>query len=258
MTFTEHLSELRTRIIRSGVALVLGFVVCYALSEQLFNLVRSPLMPPENTGINSQGDAHNADSEKGQERNVEWFAGNFLEPVFVKLKLAGFGGALLMSPYIIYQICAFIFPGLKAREKRIIRILLMGCGTLAIIGVGVAYFGIFRFLLPYLLEWTPEGVVTRLRMGENVVLIVKLLAAFALAFQFPMAVLVLVYMDLLSPATLKRYRRVAIVGIAVGAAMFTPPDPVSMIVMLLPLVLLYEGSIWVSYLVVRRKKKAAT
>ena len=85
----------------------------------------------------------------------------------------------------------------------------------------------------------------------------KLLTGFAIAFQFPMVVLVLVYMDLLSPATLKKYRKIALVVLAVAAAVLTPPDVFSMMVMLVPLLILYEASILLSYLVVRSKKKRA-
>lgn len=247
MTFTEHLAELRTRIIRSGVAVLIGFVVCYALYEQVFDLIRSPL--------SALDEAMDASGDEETARHAEWVTLNPLEPILVRLKLSGFAGLVLMSPYVIYQVCAFVLPGLKPKERRVVRILLGGCSVFAIAGVGVAYFGVVPLVLPYLLEWTPEGVVNQLRMNETVTFIIKFLAAFAIAFQFPMAVLVLVYMDLLTPATLKRYRRVAIVGMAVGAAMLTPPDPASMVVMLLPLLLLYEGSIWMSYVVVRRRKK---
>jgi len=236
MTFTAHLAELRTRIVRSGVAVGIGFVVCYALSDELFNLVRAPLWALEDA----------------------WVSLTPIEPMLVKLKIAAYGGLLLMSPYVIYQICAFVLPGLKPREKHAVRILLFGCTAFAIVGVGVAYYGVFPLILPYLIDkLTPEGVTNQLRMNESMTFIIKGLVGFGLAFQFPMVVMVLVYMDLLSPATLKRYRRFAIVGMAVTAAMLTPPDPASMVLLLLPLALLYEGSIWMSYLVVRRRKKAA-
>jgi len=245
MTFTNHLAELRVRLIRSGVALAVGFIVCYILSDQLFELIRRPLAALE------------AAAQAGGDRQAKWVVLNPIEPVLVKLRLAAFGGLLLMSPYIIYQICAFIFPGLTAKEKNVVRVLLGGCGAFAIAGVGIAYFAIMPLVVPYLLEWTPEGVVNQLRMSETISFIVKVLTAFAVAFQFPMVVLVLVHMELLTPETLKRYRRIAIVGMALGAAMLTPPDPGSMVMMLLPLVLLYEGSIWMSYLVVLRKRKRA-
>ncbi|HOZ45754.1 MAG TPA: twin-arginine translocase subunit TatC [Candidatus Hydrogenedentes bacterium] len=233
MTFTEHLGELRTRIVRAGVALVIGFVVCYALSNQIFAYVRWPLRALEDA----------------------WVALSPIEPVLVKLKIAGYGGALLMSPYILYQACAFVFPGLTRKERSVVRVLLFGGAALSVLGVAVAYWGILPLVLPYLIEkLTPDGVVNQLRLNETLSFIVKVLAGFAIAFQFPMAVLVLVYMDLLTPDTLKRYRRVAIVGLAVASAVLTPPDPGSMIIMLIPLLLLYEGSIWASYLVVRKKK----
>jgi len=257
MTFTEHLAELRTRIIYSGVWLVLACIVCYAFSNQLFNVIRAPLGPAATaTSIEADGQSSPQKAPEN-EKKIEWFAGNILEPIMVRLKLAGMFGLLFSSPIIIYHACAFVFPGLTPGEKRVVRFLVLGCSALAITGVAVAYFGIFRYVLPYLIQWTPEGVVNRLRMDENVMLIIKALAAFALAFQFPMVVMVLVYMDLLSPSTLKKYRRIAIIGLAVVSSVLTPPDPISMIVMLVPLLALYEGSIWASYLVARRKKKAA-
>jgi sec-independent protein translocase protein TatC len=107
-----------------------------------------------------------------------------------------------------------------------------------------------------LLQWAPEGIEITLRMNENVSLLIKGYMAFAIAFQFPMVVLVLVYLDLLSPATLRQYRKFAVVGIAFLSALFTPPEPISMIIMMVPLYLLYEISIWASYLVIRRREAA--
>ena len=104
-------------------------------------------------------------------------------------------------------------------------------------------------------ESVPDGWEVQLRASETISLILLFLAAFAVAFQFPMAVLILVYMGLLTPATLKKYRRLAIVGLTIISAILTPPDPVSMMIMLFPLFLLYEGSIWLSYLVLLRKKR---
>jgi sec-independent protein translocase protein TatC len=137
----------------------------------------------------------------------------------------------------------------------VVQILIFGCSLLGIAGMLVAYFGVFPLVLPYLLRWVPEGVAVQLRMNETMTIILYGLLGFAIAFQFPMAVLILVYMDLLTPAALKQHRKVAIVGIAFLSAVLTPPDPISMSIMMLPLLLLYELSIWVSYLVVRRKRR---
>jgi sec-independent protein translocase protein TatC len=238
MTFTEHLRELRSVIIRSGITVIVAFFVCYAFSDYIYFIISKPL-------------------RSMAEDAPQWTVLNPLEGFIVKIRLAFFGSLLVAFPVIIWQICSFVFPGLKPNERRVVRILIYGCSLLACVGVATAYFGVFPLVLPYLLEWNPEGVVVQLRMSETLSIIIKGLVGFAIAFEFPMAVLILVYMGLLTPETLKKYRRFAIVGMALLAAMFTPPDPFSMVVMLLPLAGLYEVSIWVSYIVVRRKKKTA-
>jgi sec-independent protein translocase protein TatC len=187
----------------------------------------------------------------------KWMVLNPLEYVVVKLKIAGYGGLLLALPFIIWQICAFIFPGLHPQEKRAIQVLLAGCSVLAILGVCVAYFGVFPLVLPYLMTWVPEFVDMQLRMNETLSILIKGIMGFAIAFQFPMGVLVLVYMDLLTPQNLKEFRKVAIIGMAVISAVFTPPDPISMLIMLIPLALLYEMSIILAQLMVWRRKKKA-
>lgn len=273
MTFTEHLAELRTRIIRSLLALGFGVILCYVVSDQLIILLASPLAPLGESGMLatpqpgqeqpqdsvSERPAHADDnlpvSSVESERQVEWTVLNPLEFVIVKLKVAGYGGFLFALPFAVWQFCAFVFPGLLPHEKRVLKILIFGCSILAVVGVFVAYFGVFPLVLPYLLEWTLPFIKTQLRLNETLDIIIKLMAAFAVAFQFPMAVLILVYMDLLTPQKLREFRKFAIVGMAVVSAALTPPDIFSMAIMLAPLLFLYEASIILSYLVVRRRKQ---
>jgi len=264
MTFTEHLGELRLRIITALLAVLVGFIMCYVSSKWIFTVVSRPLAPLKAAGIITDappdtapepGEAP-APSETTPVMRPKWYAGNPLEGFLVRLKLSVYAGLVVAMPVILYQLCAFVFPGLTARERRAARFLLFGCTLFAVLGVIVAYLGVFPLVLPYLSRFLPEGVEQQFRMGETVSLIIKGLAGFAIAFQFPMVVLVLVYLDLLSPATLKQYRRVAIVLMAFGSALLTPPEPVSMMIMLIPLALLYEVSIWMSYLVIRRKRAA--
>lgn len=273
MTFTEHLGELRTRIIRSIMALFIAVIVCYALSDIILKQLARPLAPlgervliaPPEAAPGGAGTVPAAGADPaaapaaapGQKpkRSMEWTVLNPIEFVVVQFKIAGYGGFLLALPFILYQIMAFVFPGLLPHERRVVQILAGGCSVLALVGVGVAYFGVFPLVLPYLLEWTPAWVQIQLRVTETLSIIVKLLAGFAIAFQFPMVVLVLVYMGLLTPQSLREYRKFAIVIMAVAAAILTPPDVFSMSIMLLPLVILYEASIWMSYLVLRRKKQ---
>jgi len=252
MTFTEHLGELRTRIMVAGTALVISFVVCYAFSTQMYEVVSSPLQP-DPVEIDATPGETGVEGEVASGPEIKWVQLNFIEWFMVKLKLAAYGGILLSSPIIVYQICSFIFPGLKPKERRVVRVALSGSVALGVVGASVAYFFVFPIVLQYLVQLVPPDVETTLRMSENISLLIKGYLAFALAFQFPLVVLVLVYLDLLSPATLREYRKYSIVGIAFMSAMFTPPEPVSMVIMMVPLYLLYEISIWTSYLVVRRR-----
>lgn len=280
MTFIGHLAELRSRLIRCAVAALVGFAVCYAFSNAIMEQIARPLRPLQQISTTApksadgEGGVNTGEVEESQTGvqapataegavntvtygGIEWISLNPLEPFLVKLKIAAYGGIFLAFPYILYQLCAFIFPGLTAVEKRVVRFLLIGCTGLALAGVAVGYWGVLPFILPYLTQFAPSWVKIQLRLNETLPLVLKGLAAFAIAFQLPMVVMVLVYVGLLTPATLKSYRKVAIVGIFIASAIFTPPDPISMLLLAGPMVLLYEFSIWLSYFVVRRKAKAA-
>jgi len=252
MTFTAHLGELRTRMIRSMIAVVVGFIACYVFSENLIEAISYPLKP-------LQGEKQVQESEDGEilteYDDVIWITLNPLEPILVRLKIAAFGGLFFAFPYVLYQGCAFIFPGLTVRERRAVKMLLSGCTFLALGGSAVAYWGVFPLILPYLIQFAPDFVEVQLRLNETISLILKGIMGFAIAFQFPMVVVVLVYLGILTPETLKVYRKHAIICLFVVGALLTPPDPISLVLMAMPLVLLYEISIWLSYIVVRRKKK---
>ena len=315
MTFTQHLGELRARLVRSGIAIAIGFVLCYWQADKIVPLLMKPLTDPsmldwfdvvpekfsdtffgggdEEANGDSAGDEEaNGDSagdeaaeepgaaeaeedlddpenpeaeedlddpETPEAEGVDLVVLNPIEAVLVYLKISAFGGILLALPVLLFELSGFIFPGLTRRERTMVRILVIGCTALSMTGVVIAYFIIFPLVMPYLMDFAPEGTIVQLRMNETTSLLLKGFAGFGIAFQFPMAVFILVYMGLLTPAILKQYRRVAVVGMLVASMMLTPPDPLSMIMMAGPLILLYEGSIWVSYLVLfsRRKKQAA-
>lgn len=274
MTFTEHLAELRTRIVRSMVFIAAAFVVCYALSNQIFAVIAWPLSPlqqagvlrpvpaavPATTGASTAPETANTPVPGVEHKSVgaQWTVLNPLEPFLVKIKLAAYAAVLLSMPFILYQICAFVFPGLKTGERRLIQYLLFGCAGFALFGVSVAYFVVLPKMLPYLMLWVPEGVQFQFRMSETVMQILLGLGGFAVAFQFPMVALTLVYLGLLTPEGLKHYRRLAVVVLAIAAAVLTPPDPISMMIMLIPMMLLYELSIWMSYVVYHRRQRNKT
>lgn len=264
MTFTAHLGELRTRMIRSLIAVAVGFVICYIFSNQIIAALSTPLQ-----GLSHLTSAPPAATPNGSTPPTDPAAvhgpvlpGGMVsltpfEAFFVKMRISGYFGLVLAAPIVMYQICAFVFPGLTLTEKRVVRFMLIGGFTLAVVGVSVAYFLILPAVLEAVVHWTPPGVNIMLRLSDTLAVVVKALLAFGLAFQMPMIVLVLVYLGLLTPAALKQHRKFAIIGIFVVAAVFTPPDPISMLLMAFPMLGLYEISILVSYLVVRQKSKAA-
>ncbi len=255
MTFTEHLSELRIRIIHSMIAVVVGALICYAFSNTILNWLTAPITTQSEWVKKLLATSGSVDTA-ALPQNTTMHVFSPMEPVMLKLQVAGYGGLLLVFPYIVYQIGAFIFPGLKPDEKRIGKFILFGGGFLAVAGVMVAYFMVLPFILPFLASWLPPGWQQQFRATETLSTIVILLAGFAIAFQYPMAVLAMVYLNLLSTETLRLYRRPAIVGLTIAAAVLTPPDPFSILFLLTPLVILYEGTIWLSYLMLRKRQTA--
>jgi len=234
MTFTEHLGELRTRLIRVGVVLIIVLMLCFTFSKYLFEILQAPLLSS----------------------SIEWITLSPMETFIVYLKIAGYFTVLLCLPHIIYELCGFIFPGLKPRERRAALILLFGGSILAIVGVAAAYKIVTPQLINVMIQWQPETVKQNLQMSVTISFVVMLLLAFALAFQFPMIVLILVYVGIVTPQLLKDQRRLAIVLLAVVAAVLTPTvDPISMMVMWVPLVLMYEACIWIAVLLVRKRTK---
>ena len=255
MTFTEHLSELRIRIIHSMIAVVVGALICYACSNTILNWLTAP-MTTQSEWVKHLLASSGSVDPKATPLNTSMYVFSPLEAGMLKLKVAGYGGLLVVFPFVLYQIGAFVFPGLKPHEKRAGQFILFGGGFLAVAGVMVAYFMVLPFVLPFLASWLPPGWQQQFRASETLGTIVILLAGFAIAFQYPMAVLALVYLDLISPDTLRTYRRPAIVGLTVAAAILTPPDPFSILFLLTPLVILYEGTIWLSYLMLRKRQTA--
>ena len=231
MTFIGHLGELRTRLVKSCIVLLVLFFGGYVISGHVIRALADPLL---NDGI-------------------KWVSLSPIEIILVKMKMAMLVAFTVGGPYIVYHICAFVFPGLRPQEKKAVIMVLAGGTILGTCGICLAYFGVFRIVLPYLMAMTPDFVESQLQLSTTMNIIIKGMMAFAIAFQFPMVIMVFVFMGILTPEMLKNQRKPAILGIFIGAAILTPPDPFSLLMMAGPLVILYELSIWASHLIVRRK-----
>lgn len=222
--FTSHLDELRKRIIVCIVAVAVGFLGSYFFSEQIFNLLVKPLkaeLPPDSMLI---------------------FTG-LPEAFFVYLKLSLFGGILLASPVILWEIWCFVAPGLYDQEKKYVYPFVILSTLFFATGVSFGYFVVFPIAFKFFMGYTSELIKPLPSIKEYLNFSCKLLFAFGVVFELPLFVLFLAKIGLVDEAMLRSKRKYAIVGIFTLSAILTPPDVVSQILMAIPLVLLYEISI---------------
>lgn len=268
----DHLVELRTRLIWCVLAFAVCFMICFAFSEQIYVFLTHPfkvagdLIAAEKAagghhgpfdlflalvGLKDVPSATGADS-------IELIFTAPLELFFSKLKLAGFGAIVLAFPIIAYQLYRFVAPGLYRRERNAFLPFLVAAPFLFLLGASLVYYVMMPFVMWFSLsqQISTEGVrVTLLpKVSEYLSLVTTLLLAFGLSFQLPVVVSLLGLSGLVKAHMLKSGRRFAIVGIAVIAAIVTPPDPISMLMLCVPLWLLYEVSIWCVTLIELRRK----
>ena len=230
-TLLTHLTELRQRLIRTILAILIGMGVAYGFAEEIYRFLVAPL-------ANAYGE--------GQGRLI--YTG-LTEAFFSYLKLAFYAGFALAFPYIAWQFYAFAAPGLYKQEKTALWPFLLLAPFLFAAGASLAYYGVFplawQFFLSFEAAATPDALAIELetRVSEYLTLVLQLMLAFGLAFQMPIVLMLLTKAGLITPNSLKKHRRYAIVGMAIAAALFTPPDVISQIALAVPLLLLYEVAI---------------
>lgn len=266
----EHLTELRTRLIICVVAFVLAFVVCFYFAEPISLFLFHPFKVA-NTIFASQGEGHGhglelltaliqataAPPTAGEPLALVFTAP--LEFFFAKLRLAGFGAIALAFPVLAFQLYRFVAPGLYRREKGAFLPFLFASPVLFLMGAALVYYIMLPFVLWFSLsqQIAGEGIEVSLlpRIGEYLQLVTTLILAFGLSFQLPVVVTLLGMAGIISSETLAQGRRYAIVGVVVLAAIVTPPDPISQLMLAVPLALLYEVSIWCVRLIELRRRR---
>jgi sec-independent protein translocase protein TatC len=244
MPLLEHLLELRNRLIWSIGALFVGFLVCYAFSEQIYQFLVHPLQ-----------------IAYGNQTGRRMIYTGLTEAFFTYLKVAMWGGAMLAFPVIATQIWMFIAPGLYRQEKQAFLPFLVATPVLFFLGAALCYYLVFPLAFHFFLSFETSGangtmpIELEARVGEYLDLVMKMVFAFGLAFQLPVALTLLGRVGIIGSAGLIRNRRYAIVGVFVLAAVVTPPDVISQISLAIPLLLLYEISVIAVKMVEKKRRE---
>ncbi len=227
----EHLEELRTRIIRALLAWFVGMGLAWHFRVQLLALLKRPLVIAAQTrGIQAQ-----------------LYQQTITEGFIVSLKIAAFGGLILALPFIVYQLWAFIAPGLYRHERRLAVPFILGAGFSFGLGTVFAYYVLLPFAVPFLLSFLGGEVIPLLTIDKYMSQILMYMTVVGLMFELPVLSYLLTKLGMLDWRFLARNRRIAIVVIVTLAAIITPTaDPFNLSLLSIPLLLLYEISIWVS------------
>lgn len=238
----EHLQELRSRLVKSILALVAGAVLCIPVLREILNA----LVWPFQLAIDRYNIKMEAKGLPGMELDI--IATHPLETFFVKLKLALFGGMLLAFPVIAYQLYRFVAPGLYKNEKSAFLPYLILSPVLFLLGSALVFFFVFPYVMEFALSQqqglSNGGEIALLtKISDYLKLAMTLFFAFGLSFQLPVVLSLLGRAGIIGSAALKKGRRYAVVGIAAFAAFVTPPDPITQIVLASAIYLLYEISI---------------
>ena len=235
-SFISHLIEMRDRLLRAVLGVVILFVVLFPWAQDLYALLAKPMLASLPQG--------------GQ-----MIATEVTTPFFVPMKVTMMTAFLLAMPWVFYQAWAFVAPGLYQHEKRLGVPLVIASVILFLLGMAFAYFLVFPVVFGFIVGVAPDGVAVMTDIGKYLDFVMTLFMAFGLTFEVPVAVVLLVKMGMVSVAKLREIRPYVIVGAFVIGAIFTPPDIISQFMLAIPLWILYELGILISLLITRSTPK---
>jgi sec-independent protein translocase protein TatC len=241
--FLEHLEELRWRLWRAVVGIFLCAIVCYLFHEEIFFFLTQPLYDVM------------AARQLGDRLVYRSIGGVFA----FHMQVAGLGGLFFGMPILLWQLWAFIGPGLYKREKAIVLPFVLATTLCFVGGAAFGYFLVlpdaFDFLLGYSIQHGPQKLVPDINIEDYLDFVVKLLLGFGIAFELPTIAAALAFVGIITHRALIRVWRYAVVAIFVIAALLTPPDVMSQMLMAVPLLLLYALSIGICYWITRRREQ---
>ena len=236
-TFISHLIEMRDRLLRAVVAVIIIFICLFPWAKDIYGLLAQPLL---------------AALPKGG----QMIATEITTPFFVPMKVTMMAAFLLALPWVFYQAWAFVAPGLYQHEKRLGVPLVIASVILFVTGMAFAYFLVFPLVFHFIVSVTPTGVAVMTDIGKYLDFVLTMFMAFGITFQVPIAVVLLVKMGMVSVAKLREIRPYVIVGAFVIGAIFTPPDVVSQFMLATPLWVLYEIGIIVAAMISKPKPES--
>jgi sec-independent protein translocase protein TatC len=237
MSFLDHLVELRQRVVHALWGVVVGFIIVYSFSEKIFQWLSSPLC------------------EAFKNKSCQMITTGVAEAFLVYLKTGILGGLFLASPWIFFQIWKFISPGLHARERRLVVPFVLAASIMFLGGALFGYFFIFPFAFEFFLSYANEFITPMPAMSSYFGFSSSLLIAFGLLFEIPVFVILLNLMGVVEARSLWKTWRVALFAIFALSALLTPADPITMVLLGVPLSILYILSLIICSLLEKSKAK---
>ena len=227
MGLMDHLSELRGRLVRCCLAVMVGFIACWAVVDPIFDALVAPLLSVLPDGSHA-------------------IYTTLPEGFFTRMHIAFVAGVFVSSPAIFYQVWAFIAPGLYEEEKRSIIPVAVMSAFFFISGGAFCYFVVFPNAFAFFMSYATDTIVAMPKISDYLSFVLKLILAFGLVFEMPLFAFFLARMGIITAELMRRVRRYAILGIFIVAAILSPPDVVSQLLMAAPMLVLYEVSIFVA------------
>ena len=238
-TFISHLMELRDRLLRSIIAIGIVFLCLFPFASDLYDLLAYPMMRtlPEGSKMIATG---------------------VITPFLIPVKIAAMMAFLIVLPYVLYQAWAFVAPGLYSHEKKLVLPLVVASTVLFVCGIAFCYFFVFGVVFDFVNRIAPKSISVAPDIEQYLNFVLTMFLAFGVTFEVPIVVVILARMGIVTLAQLKGARPYFIVGAFVVAAVVTPPDVVSQLLLAIPMCVLYELGLFFAKFVIKKKEEVDT